>query len=313
MTPNIEIHNLSVCFETATGPVYAVQDLSTIFYAGRISGIIGESGSGKSIMGMSILQLLPNTAKVTGSCFLGDKELYTLPLKELRKIRGAMIGLIPQNPNASLNPVMKIKHQIMEAILTHHRGSRTEAEKQVAALLKQFGFEEPETIMNQYAFQMSGGMNQRLVSALGLACHPGWVIADEPTKGLDAIVRNQVYAVLRQIHDQYQSSMIVITHDLDLAYELCDDIRVLYQGQMIEQGTAREVMEQPLHPYTEGLIHAMPRHGMIPIPAPDPACQNHHGCAFYPRCPKATPRCGQEKPADIALSSGRKVRCLLYA
>lgn len=313
MTPNIEIRNLSVCFETSTGSVYAVRDLSTTFYAGRISGIIGESGSGKSIMGMSILQLLPNTAKVTGACFLGDKELYTMPLKELRKIRGAMIGLIPQNPNASLNPVMKIKHQLMEAVLTHHRGNRREAEQQAAHLLKQFGFSEPQNILNQYAFQMSGGMNQRLVSALGLACHPGWVIADEPTKGLDAIVRNQVYTVLRQIHTQYGSSMIVITHDLDLAHHLCDDIRVLYQGQMIEQGTSEEVMEQPLHPYTAGLIHAMPRHGMIPIPAPDPARKDHHGCIFYPRCPKATARCAQEKPADIALPSGRKVRCFLYA
>lgn len=313
MIPDITIQNLSVCFETAHGSAYAVWDLSTIFHAGRISGIIGESGSGKSVMGMSILRLLPNTAKVTGSCFLGKDELYSMPLKDLRKVRGAMIGLIPQNPNASLNPVMKIKHQLMEAILTHHNADRKAAEVQIADLLTQFGFQDPHAILNQYAFQMSGGMNQRLVSALGLACHPSWVIADEPTKGLDAIIRNQVYAVLRQIHETYQSSMIVITHDLDLAYHLCDDIRVLYQGQMIEQGTAKEIIETPMHPYTVGLIHAIPRKGMIPIPPPDPQRQKHSGCIFYPRCPKATARCGQEIPPDTTLENGRKVRCLLYA
>src|SRR5699024_2384953 len=140
--------------------------------------------------------------------------------------------------------------------------NRREAEKQAEDLLRQFGFEEPERILDQYAFQMSGGMNQRLVSALGLACQPGWVIADEPTKGLDAILRNQVYTVLRQVYTEHHSSMIVITHDLGLARKLCDDIRVLYMGQIIEQGTAEEVMEHPRHPYTAGLIHALPSRGM---------------------------------------------------
>ncbi len=312
MTPDITIKDLSVCFETAQGTVSAVRDLSTTFHAGRISGIIGESGSGKSIMGMSILRLLPNTAKVTGSCFLGKDELYSMPLKELRKVRGARIGLIPQNPSASLDPVMKIRHQLMEAILTHGRTDRKAAAQQLTALLTQFGFDDPQTILKQYAFQMSGGMNQRLVSALGLACQPGWVIADEPTKGLDAILRNQVYTVLRQIHETYHSSMIVITHDLDLACRLCDDIRVLYQGQLIEQGSAQEIMETPLHPYTLGLLNAMPRRGMLPIPPPDPARLPHTGCIFYPRCPQASARCGQEVPPEVTLETGRKVRCLLY-
>lgn len=313
MTPNIEIRNLSVCFETPNGSVRAVHDLSTTFYAGRISGIIGESGSGKSIMGMSILQLLPNTAKVSGSCRFGAHELYSMSPKQLRQIRGAMIGLIPQNPNASLNPVMKIKDQIIEAVLTHGHRNRKKAAQHAADLLRQFGFQTPESILNQYAFQMSGGMNQRLVSVLGLACQPGWIIADEPTKGLDAVVRNQVYTVLRKIHLQYESSMIVITHDLELAHHLCDDIRVLYQGQLVEQGPAKLVMEQPLHPYTAGLLHAMPRHGMIPIPAPDPARTTQNGCVFYPRCSKADARCAQQQPAEVSLPPDRKVRCFLYA
>ena len=313
MTPDIDIRGLSVYFETALGPVYAVRNLSTVFRAGRISGVIGESGSGKSVMGMSLLRLLPNTAKVSGECWFGNQELYSLPMRELRRLRGASIGLIPQNPSASLDPVMKIKRQITEAITTHGKYSRREAAAQAASLLSRFGFDDPEDILERYAFQMSGGMNQRLVSALGLACRPGWVIADEPTKGLDAVIRNQVYTVLRDIYTQHHSSMIVITHDLHLARRLCDEIRVLYMGQIIEQGAAEEVMERPKHPYTEGLIHSLPSRGMEPIPAPDPKKLGHTGCPFYPRCAKATGRCGREEPADFSLPTGGKVRCFLYA
>lgn len=312
MVPDIEIQNLSVCFDTAQGPVYAVRDLSTTFRAGRISGVIGESGSGKSVMGMSLLRLLPNTARVTGRCFFGQEELYSMPLRKLRKLRGAAIGLIPQNPNASLDPVMKLSRQLTEAITTHGRRNQREAKKQAADLLRRFGFEEPERILTQYPFQMSGGMNQRLVSALGLACRPGWVIADEPTKGLDAVIRNQVYSVLRQIYTEHHCSMIVITHDLALARRLCDDIRVLYMGQIIEQGTAEEVMERPRHPYTAGLIHSLPSKGMIPIPPPDPERMEHTGCPFYPRCRQAGERCSREKPEDYTLPEGGKVRCFLY-
>ena len=313
MVPDIEIRQLSVWFDTAQGPVKAVDGLSTTFRAGRISGVIGESGSGKSVMGMSLLRLLPNTARISGECWFGDQELCSMPLRELRKLRGAAIGLIPQNPGASLDPVMKLKRQLSEAITAHRRQGRREAERQAAELLRRFGFEEPEGILDQYAFQMSGGMNQRLVSALGLACQPGWVIADEPTKGLDAVLRSQVCAVLRQIHLRHHSSMLLITHDLELARRLCDDLRVLYMGQIIEQGTAEEVMERPRHPYTAGLIHALPSRGMVPIPPPDPGRLAHQGCPFYPRCARAMARCGVERPGDLERPGGGKVRCFLYA
>lgn len=313
MVPDIEIRGLSVYFDTAQGPVKAVDDLSTTFRSGRISGVIGESGSGKSVMGLSLLRLLPNTARITGECWFGGQELYSMPLRELRKLRGAAIGLIPQNPNASLDPVMKLKRQLTESITAHGGTTRRRAEARAAELLGQFGFEEPERILNQYAFQMSGGMNQRLVSALGLACRPGWVIADEPTKGLDAVLRGQVCAVLRQIHLQHHSSMLLITHDLELARRLCDDLRVLYMGQIVEQGLAAEVMEHPRHPYTAGLIRALPSRGMVPIPPPDPGRLKHQGCPFYPRCARAAERCGKEKPGDLERPGGGKVRCFLYA
>jgi len=313
MTADIQIKNLTVCFETPTGRVPAVRELSTTFHAGRICGVIGESGSGKSVMGMSILRLLPATAKVTGECWLGGQELYTMPLRQIRRLRGGAIGLIPQNPNASLDPVMKLRRQFTEAITVHgEKKGRHAAASEAAALLEQFGFSDAPQILDRYAFQMSGGMNQRLVSALGLANQPGWVIADEPTKGLDAPIRNQVYRVLRQIHTRSNSSMILITHDLQLARRLCDDIRVLYMGRIVEQGPAQAVMEQPRHPYTAGLIASLPSRGMVPIPPPRPDRRAEPGCPFYPRCSRAMERCARECPGDFALPGGGKVRCFLY-
>lgn len=312
MTPDIQIEDLSVYFETASGPVYAVKGLSTAFHAGRISGVIGESGSGKSVMGMSILRLLPNTARVTGKCFFGDRELYTMPLGQLRKLRGKQIGLIPQNPNASLDPVMKVKRQFVEAVTAHASLPRRDAAQNAETLLEQFGFADAGDILDRYSFQMSGGMNQRLVSALGLINHPGWVIADEPTKGLDAPLRNQVYRVLRQIYRENHSSLILITHDLLLARQLCDDIRVMYQGQIVEQGSAQAVIDTPMHPYTAGLVNSLPSKGMHPIPPENPQRQGHSGCPFYPRCQKASAACAEKLPGENALPDGRKVRCLLY-
>ncbi|NCB62832.1 MAG: ABC transporter ATP-binding protein [Clostridia bacterium] len=160
---------------------------------------------------------------------------------------------------------------------------------------------------------MSGGMNQRLVSALGLAAQPGWVIADEPTKGLDAVLRNQVYGVLRDIYTRQRSSMLVITHDLHLARRLCDDLRVLYMGQIVEQNSAGALMEHPRHPYTQGLLDSMPGRGMKPIPAPNPEREPHGGCPFYPRCRRATERCERMEPPETELPDGGKVRCFLYA
>jgi peptide/nickel transport system ATP-binding protein len=313
MMSDITISHLSVTFETSRGPVFAVRDLNTVFRAGQISGVIGESGSGKSVMGMSILRLLPNNAHVEGTCLYENEDLYTVPLRRLRQVRGGVIGLIPQNPGASLDPIMRIRRQITETIEAHDRKSgRRTADARAAELLRSFGFDEAERILDRYSFQMSGGMNQRLVSALGLACQPGWIIADEPTKGLDAVIRNQVYQVLRQICQEGARSMIVITHDLMLARRLCDDIRVMYMGQIIEQGPAENVMETPRHPYTQGLIASLPSRGMQPIPQADPARAADGGCPFYPRCARASSRCAAAQPGELPRPGGGSVRCFLY-
>ena len=261
MVPDIEIQHLSVCFDTAQGPVYAVNDLSTTFRAGRISGVIGESGSGKSVMGMSLLRLLPNTARVTGKCFFGEDELYSMPLRRLRRLRGAAIGLIPQNPGASLDPVMKLRRQLTEAITTHGRWKRREAEAQAAELLRRFGFEEPERILNQYSFQMSGGMNQRVGIALAMLLHPSLLLADEPTSALDVVSQAQVLRELQALQQKEQTGMVLVTHNLAVLEQMADRVAVLKDGNIVEQGETRTVFDHPKDEYTKNLLAAVPGRG----------------------------------------------------
>lgn len=309
----IQIEDLTVTFHTAQGKVNAVNHLTTTFTSGQITGVIGESGSGKSVMGMSILGLLPHTAAVEGRCYYKEKNLYQLEGKALRKLRGVEIGLIPQNPTASLNPMMKIGRQLKEASRYHKLAKGKVLHQRIYKYLQDFGFTNPELIMNQYPFQMSGGMNQRIVSLLGLACGPRWMIADEPTKGLDAVVRKQVYKTLKQIYQENQCSMIVITHDLKLAYHLCQEIRVMYKGEIVEQGPCKRVMENPRHPYTKGLLAAMPENGLQAIMKADSAVEeSRSSCPFYNRCKEATARCERQNMQDFEVEADIKVRCFLY-
>lgn len=316
---DIQIQDLSVRFDTPRGYVYAVQAVNTTFPFGQITGMIGESGSGKSVMAMSILQLLSDSAQVTGQCHYGHLDLYALPESALERIRGKEIGLIPQNPTASINPMMKLKKQLMEPLLHHKLASKEEAQQIVYGLLREFGFEEPEKIGNRYAFELSGGMNQRVISAHGLVCNPPWIIADEPTKGLDSLMRNQVYRVLKQIHQSHGCGMLVITHDLLLAQRLCQRLCVTYSGQILEQGGCQAIFDQPLHPYTKALLEAQPHKGMHPIPPAStvPGASDSSSCPFYPRCSQASQHClnrdMEDFPVDDGSAEGRKVRCFLYA
>lgn len=311
---DIQIQDLCVKFLTPLGEIYAVKNLSAEFKMGRITGVIGESGSGKSVMGMSIVRLLPENSVLEGRCLYQGRDLYHMTDREIGRIRGSRIGLIPQNPGASLNPSIKIGKQLKEALVLHRLAGKKEAAELVRTRLSEFGFEHPEQIMEQYAFQMSGGMNQRIVSVLGLSCNPRWIIADEPTKGLDSVVRKQVYHVLKRIWNQRRCGMIVITHDLLLAYHLCDDVKVMYNGEIIEQGPCRLVMDQPLHPYTGGLIGALPSRGMKPVPGnPKEGKTGESSCIYYGRCPQACERCRRQDMQNFPAGDGRKVRCFLYA
>ena len=311
---DIQICDLSVCFDTPNGYVYAVQDVNTIFSFGQITGMIGESGSGKSVMAMSILQLLSDSAQVSGQCHYGDLDLYALPSKALEGIRGKEIGLIPQNPTASINPMMKLKKQLMEPLLHHRLADKKESQATVYNLLREFGFQEPEKLANRYSFELSGGMNQRVISAHGLVCNPPWIIADEPTKGLDSLMRNQVYRVLKQIHQTHGCGMLVITHDLLLAQRLCQRLCVTYAGRILEQGDCQAIFDNPLHPYTKALLDAQPHKGMNPIAAGNNALDaEQSSCPFFSRCPKASFQCTNREMADFPAYDGRKVRCFLYA
>ncbi|MBS5198213.1 MAG: ABC transporter ATP-binding protein [Clostridiales bacterium] len=299
---DIDIKHMNVTFQTSNGEISIIRNLSVCFREKKITGLIGESGSGKSVIGMSVLRLLPQTATVDGECWIDGENLFHLSEKDMCKIRGKKIALIPQNPNQSLNPVIKIGKQLCE--------NTEKSQKDIQNLLQELGLMQTGKIVKKYSFEMSGGMNQRVVTAMGLCKNPKWIIADEPTKGLDAVLRKQVYQILKIISESRIKSMLLITHDLKLAEKLCDNVCVLYGGEIVEQGIAQEVLKKPFHPYTEGLLNSLPSKGMKPIPCFER--EVGQGCIFYSRCEKAMERCRKQKPEEYN-QAGRKVRCFLYA
>lgn len=314
MNEDIILCHAQVTFQTGGKQVPALRDATIRFPAGQITALVGESGSGKSVLGMSILRLLPSTARIEGSCRYGDWELYECTEAEMREIRCKHIGLIPQNPVQSLNPVLRLSRQLAEPLRIHCDKTRTQALDMTRKALEQFGFSSPDGILNSYAFQLSGGMNQRVVTCMGLSCQPDWIIADEPTKGLDTVLRRQVYEVLSSIQEIGGRSMIMITHDMLLARKLCDRVAVLYQGEIVEQGSCAQVFDHPLHPYTQGLLHSIPESGMVPIPyhleGRDASCSH---CPFYIRCTQASAACTKGPISEVETEPGRVVRCIQYA
>ena len=240
-------------------------------------------------------------------------DLYRLPEKEMQEIRGKEISLIPQNPTESLNPIRRIGKQLTECMNVHGNKDKRLADTRRDEFLRRFGFPDPDRINRSYSFQLSGGMNQRVISAMGLMNRPKWVIADEPTKGLDAILRRQVYQILKEISETDTEGMIVITHDIALAGVLCDRLMVLYKGSIMEVGDTRTILEHPAHPYTKGLVASLPAKGMNPIGRAVRKNEGNSGCSFYPRCPYAADACKNGPVPEAELPDGRKVRCVLYA
>lgn len=310
---DIEIRDLSVTFQDGGEMIHAMEDVSAYFPSGSVTGLIGESGSGKSLLGMSILGLLSGQARVEGSCMYKGMDLYRLPEKEMQKIRGKEIALIPQNPTESLNPIRRIGKQLTECMTVHGNKDKELADSRRDEFLRRFGFSDPDRINRAYSFQLSGGMNQRVISAMGLMNRPKWVIADEPTKGLDAILRRQVYRVLKEISETDTEGMIVITHDIALAGALCDRLMVLYKGSIMEAGETKTILEHPAHPYTKGLIASLPGQGMNPIGRAVRKKEGNSGCSFYPRCAHAVDACKNGRIPEAELPDGRKVRCVRYA
>lgn len=311
MDADLRIEDVVVHFQVKNGIVKAVDHVTATFIAGEITGLIGESGCGKSVLGMAILGLLPSYAQTEGRIWLDGKNLLALKPGHLRKLRGRKIGLIPQNPADSFNPVRRIKGQIMEGMQV---GKREKADTiSVKKLLELYGFSpiDADRVSCSYPFELSGGMLQRSAAAMGTASQPEWILADEPSKGLDEALRIQLYDTLARVKERGVKGMMIITHDLELASALCDSVAVMYSGEIVEMG--KKILASPRHPYTKGLLASLPQNGMNPMKGSAPAPGDGIlGCKFASRCPEAETRCFQEKPDNYPLDD-RTVRCFQYA
>lgn len=304
MKDTIQIQHLDIVFQTRNAPVHALKDVSLTLLPNRITGIIGETGSGKSVMASAILRLLPDYARVTGEIRYQGQNLMELDPRKMRRIRRHHIGLIPQNPAESLNPSRKVLRQASECFDQCRKGNC----QTVLHHLLSMGFSNPDQIASMYPYQLSGGMKQRIVSLFGMREQLRWIIADEPTKGLDTIVYQQVFQSLKKLAHSENYSMLVITHDLLLASRLCDDLVVLYEGEIVEKGKASEIISHPRHPYTRGLLRAMPQNGMHSMPAKGETPSE--GCPFCGRCSVSTPQCKQIHPLLSTIKENLEVRCL---
>lgn len=305
---DICIRDLSISFSTNSQATPIIKHMNVDFFQNQITAIVGESGSGKSILGLSILGLLPKSANIKGRCLYKNKNLYALKEKDLRSLRSKEISLILQNPSSALNPVRSLGKQLLEAPRQRGLLSKKQAREKSAKFLKDFGFALPEQIFKSFSFQMSGGMNQRILSVMGLLGSPQWIIADEPTKGLDSILRKNISETLLRLRHNYKKSIILITHDLHFAGKIADDIVVFYKGHLVERQPAEKIFSAPKHPYTQMLLRALPENGLQRPQSPDPI-ENPSPCPFFSQCPKRESLCKTQINETITFSSRSLVRC----
>lgn len=304
----LEIRDLSIKFPAGESSVKAVSRVSFDVREGETFGIIGESGSGKSVIGLALLRLLPANAKVSGTVFFQGQDLFSLKPSELRKIRGKRISLMPQNPAGALNPVLKNRVQL-EEVFEGNGNEKKEGMKKALKLMKQLFLRDPEKLCTLYPHQLSGGMRQRLLACMPLSFEPELLIADEPTKGLDPEARAGAVELFTKIKKEYGKTMLLITHDLDLALEVCDRIAVMYAGEIVELDGASKVLRTPLHPYTKGLIRAQPRNGLVPLSGQSPSrIRLPDGCFFHERCRYSDAECSRKHP-EMKNQNGGGVRC----
>ena len=314
----LEVKNLHTYFKSRKGTVKAVNDVSYSLEPGRTIGIVGESGSGKSVSAMSILQLLDGNGYIAeGEILFEGEDLTKLTEQQMYDIRGNKISVIFQEPMTSLNPVFTIKKQLSEPFMIHQKMTKKQAEKKVLEMLYAVQIPNPEAVMRQYPHQLSGGMRQRVMIAMALACKPKILIADEPTTALDVTIQAQILRLMNELQKENGTSIIFITHDLGVINEMADDVVVMYCGQVVEQTSAKTIFTEceKSHPYTEGLMFSIPRMDNItgklePIPGvvPHPLALPK-GCKFAPRCKYATQKCLEEEPALVEVDPGQKVRC----
>ena len=313
----LEIKNLTVHYQSYDATVHAVENLNLSLGNGETLGLVGETGAGKTTTVKSIMRILPTPPArvVSGEIFFDGQDLLKVSEKEMRKIRGKEIAMIFQDPMTSLNPVMTVADQIAEVIRLHDGGSRAEAHKKACDMLELVGI-RPER-GSDYPHQFSGCMKQRVVIAMALACNPRFLIADEPTTALDVTIQAQVLELMKKLKAQYQTAMVMITHDLGIVAEICDYVAIMYAGEVVEYGTREHIFNSTAHPYTKGLFACIPdifteQNELVPINGltPDPT-DLPVGCRFHPRCPYATEQCAKEHPANFEIEPGHYVACHL--
>ncbi len=315
--PVLDVRHLSAAFFTRRGAVRAVSDVSFSLRAGETLGLVGESGCGKSATALAILRSLPFPGRVTdGRVYFQGQDLLALPESALRRLRGRQIGFIPQDPMASLNPILTAGDHLREILAVHLGLTGRAATERSLALLQTVGLPEPELRLRAYPHQLSGGMRQRLLIAMAIACHPALLIADEPTTALDATVQAQILDLLRRLSAELQTATILITHNLGIVAGLCDRVAVMYAGRIVELAPVESLFRQPRHPYTAGLLHCVPRLDQLDrrdlpsIPGAPPDLRFlPSGCPFAPRCPLASDRCHRERPPLAPQADGHLSAC----
>ncbi len=322
--PVLEVKNLRTAFRVEGEELVAVDDVSFSVRPGQTLGIVGESGCGKSVTSLSIMGLIPNPPGriVGGEIVFKGKNLVNLPASELRKIRGNQISMIFQEPMTSLNPVFTIGNQIMETVILHQKLSKSEARAKAIEMLRLVGIPAPERRIDDYPHQLSGGMRQRVMIAMALACNPAVLIADEPTTALDVTIQAQILELMKGLREKLNMAVLLITHDLGVVAETCDHVVVMYAGRVVEEGSAEDIFYRPSHPYTKGLLNSIPSHSgekksgrLETIPGLVPNLLHlPKGCRFQDRCRRRTEMGNPEKcvtadPPLTSTGSGHKAAC----
>jgi peptide/nickel transport system ATP-binding protein/oligopeptide transport system ATP-binding protein len=318
--PLLAIDHLTTRFFTKNDPVTAVDKGSLVLHDQETLAIVGESGSGKSVTALSIMGLIPETqgAISNGAIYFKGTDLTKLSKREMTKIRGNEISMIFQEPMTSLNPVLTAGFQMMEVIRKHRNMDKQQALEEAVHMLSLVGIPEPESRINAYPHQLSGGMRQRVMIAMALSCHPDIMIADEPTTALDVTIQAQILHLINRLKQEIGMSVILITHDLGVVAQTAQTVLVMYAGKIVEQASVSELFAHPLHPYTQGLFDSLPKIGsgtkrLIPIPGIVPSLDNlPTGCAFQDRCPKVKEICRQQTPPWKEVLTDHFSRCWLY-
>lgn len=312
--PLLDVKNLRVTFHTPAGSLEAARSVSFSIHPGEVVGLVGESGCGKSVTAQSILRLLPS-AVTTGEIWFRGENLVTKSEKAMESLRGNQIGMVFQDPMTSLNPTMRIGRQVSESLRRHRGMSAAQAGEAALELLHAVGIPDPDQRMQAYPHSLSGGMRQRIVIAIAIACRPALLIADEPTTALDVTIQAQILDLMKSLNQQ-GTSLLLITHDLGVVAGMCQRVVVMYAGEVVETGTVDEIFYEPKHPYTKALLQAIPKRGcqrLLPIEgAPPDLLHPPQGCPFHPRCRFAMRICEQQKPLLEAYENGHAAACWLH-